>query len=263
MKTIHPSAAFLATLADLPLFAGLAERQRETLLHCAQALAFEPGETLFREGEPAEGFFILKTGRAKIRRLSPSGHEVVFQLAAPPHMIGCKGLTLPGSRYPADGVAVDAVIALRFTRERFLRSAADTPDVFFSLLVDMNRRLSEIFTMQSALQEPVEQRIATLLLNQALPRDVDPDEWRGQSVREIRITKSLIAAIVGTSTETAIRILSKWRKQGLIRSQRGKIEIEDLEAIHDLTLGPLEPADSPARPAPDGCRSASSASAKK
>jgi len=239
VKTIQPSPLFLETLGDLPLFASLTAKQRETLLHCAQVVSCEPGDTLFREGEPAEGFFILKTGRAKIRRLSPSGHEVVFQLAGPPHMIGCKGLTLPGSRYPADAVAVDAVIALRFTRDRFLRYAGDTPDALFSLLVDMNRRLSEIFTLQSALQEPVEQRIATLLLSQALPPDAELSEWRRHALREIRVTKSLIAAIVGTSTETAIRILSKWKKRGLIHSERGKIRLAEPETVYRLTLGPM------------------------
>nr|WP_243435879.1 Crp/Fnr family transcriptional regulator [Acanthopleuribacter pedis] len=201
------------------------------MAECASVVSYEPGEFLFREGEPAERFFILKRGRVKMRRLCRSGKEAVLHLSAPPHMIGCKGLTIPGSRFPADAVAVDPVIALGFRREVFLKQVAHIPEVFFSLLVELNRRLSEIYTLQATLLEPTEKRIAILLLNQA---GVDPALPDGRAPKPIHMTKSLIAAIVGTTTETAIRVLSRWKKTGLICSERGKITIRDLAGIYAI-----------------------------
>ena len=236
MKVIQPSMEFCGTLTDLPLFSSLSGEQRMTLLKCAEVVACDKGELFFRQGDPAESFLILKTGRVKMRKLSPSGHEVVLHLAGPPHMIGCKGLTLPGSTYPADAVAVDAAIALRFTRKRFLQTVADMPDVFFELLIVMNRRLSEIFMLQSALLEPVECRIANLLLNQAFPEEANLEKWQAYPLRKVNITKSLIASIVGTTTETAIRVLSKWRKAGIIKSERGCTEILDPQTVIDIAM---------------------------
>ena len=70
------------------------------------------------------------------------------------------------------------------------------------------------------------------------------------NLRAVLITKSLIASIVGTTTETAIRTLSRWKKAGLISSERGKITIENVDGIcqiaeldlgdtipHDITIG--------------------------
>lgn len=158
MRNIQVVSKFSRHLTDLPLFSSLSQEQHEVLLQNAEVIGYEAGEILFRGGDPAESFYILRTGRVKISRVSPSGHEVVLHLAAPPHMVGCRGLTRPESCYSADGIAVDAVVALRFTRQRFLKAVAHIPQVFFSMLVDMTLRLNESYTLQSALLEPVEQR---------------------------------------------------------------------------------------------------------
>jgi len=125
MRVIQPSMEFCDSLTDLPLFASLGREQRMALLKCAEVVGCDKGELFFRHGEPAESFLILKTGRVKMRRLSPSGNEVVLHLAAPPHMIGCKGLTLPGSTYPADAVAVE--IACNRARELGAKKTVPLP----------------------------------------------------------------------------------------------------------------------------------------
>ncbi len=221
IKIIQPKPLFLQSLGDLPLFKGMTPEEQQALLSCAQITTCKAGDLLFREGDLASGFFILKCGRVKMRRITTSGREIVLHLSTPPHMIGCKGLTMPGSRYPADAVALEDVIALGFSREQFMVQAADKPELIFSLLVKLNYRLSEIYTLQAAMATPTEQRIATLLYNQALPEDAPQNNLPAP----VRLTKSLIAAIVGTTTETAIRILSRWNKAGLVSSERGMIRL--------------------------------------
>jgi CRP/FNR family transcriptional regulator len=224
-------------LGGLPMFAGLDPEQRLALSRCALVERFKSEEILFREGGLAEGFYILKSGRVKMRKISRTGHEVVLHLASPPSMIGCRALTWKGSSYPADAVAVEDVEALRFTRDLFLHAVSTVPDVFFGLLIDMNRRLAEIYTLQASLLEPVEQRIATLLFHQALPQNIEAASWHQHPLHEVRLTKSMIAAIVGTTTETAIRVLSRWKKCGWISSSRGRIRLAQPEEIYRLCSG--------------------------
>jgi len=226
----------LDPMAQLPMFSHMTEDERRTITRCSEQVWCEPGDTLFREGEPAEGFFILKRGRVKMRKISASGHEVILHLATPPNMIGCKALTMPGSSYPADAVVIEEVEAFRFTPARFMTAVAENPHVFFSLLIDLNRRLGEIYTVQAAALEPVEQRIATLLLQQALPEDAELDQWNSFPVREVRLTKTIIGSIVGTTTETAIRTLSRWKKKGLIDSDRGVIRLLKPGEIYRLVI---------------------------
>ena len=234
---IEPNPRFSSHLTNIPLFSGLTEPQKERLLRAGAVAAFEPGELLFREGDPVGCFYILKTGRVKARRISPSGHEVVLHLAEPPQMVGCPALTAPGSRYPADGVALDPVVALRFCRERFLAAAGEFPEILLKLLANMNQRLKDLYSQKAASMEPVEQRIAIFLLRQALPRGAQLSEWNFHPLAEVRLTKSLLASMVGTSTETAIRILSRWKKRKLVASERGKIRIVEPGAIYALGLG--------------------------
>lgn len=224
-------------LGGLPMFAGLDPDQRLALSRCTLVERFRADEILFCEGGVAEGFYILKSGRVKMRKISRTGHEVVLHLASPPNMIGCRALTWKGSHYPADAVAVEDVEALRFTRDLFLQAVSSVPDVFFGLLIDMNRRLSEIYTLQAALLEPVEQRIATLLFHQALPQNAEAAAWHQHPLHEVRLTKSMIAAIVGTTTETAIRVLSRWKKMGWIASSRGRIRLTQPAEIYRLCSG--------------------------
>lgn len=239
MKTLKPAENFASQLMDLPVFSSLDREDRNALLRDARLVSCEPGEHFFREREMTDGFFLLKAGRVKVGRTSQSGHEVILHICTPPQMFGCKGLTQPGSRYPANAVAIEPSIALKFSRKRFLEGVADNPEVFFKLLVDLNQRMSELFEIQAAVQEPVAQRIATFLLRQALPKYASLEKWNKVDLKDVFLTKRLIGAMVGTTTETTIRVLSKWNKQGLIRSRRGRITIVDPSQIANLAGVPL------------------------
>jgi len=238
----------------LPMFAALTRAQREALLKCAYTVERKAGAALFHEGDPAGDFYILLRGRVKMRKISSTGHEVILDLATSPHMIGCKALTRPGSTYPADAIAIEDTAALRFSRDRFIKVVAEVPDVFFTMLVNMNMRLSEIYTLKAALMEPVELRIATLLLQQALPVNADPENWHQYPISEVKLTKTLIAAIVGTTTETTIRILSRWRKRGLISSERGLTRVLRPDAILEISRGSQTDARAKVLSACDKCK---------
>ena len=237
MKVVRPNDYFADTLGDLPLFSALDPSRRRSLLACASILTCQAGDILFEHNQPAGAFYLLKHGRIKMRRITGSGKEIILHISEPPQIIGCRGLTQPGSKYPADGVALEDAMVLRFTRDEFVRRVAETADVYFELLVEMNQRLFEVFTIKATLLEPVSRRIAALVLCQALPPGADQQDWEQHELRPVRLTKSLIAGIVGTTTETAIRILSKWRKQGWIEGSRGVINLVNPAAIYQMTQG--------------------------
>ncbi len=237
MQAVEKICARPEIAADLPMFRGLDDQQLQGLLDRSQTTRYCAGERIFRAGDAADRFLILRRGRVKLRRFSGNGQEVALHIAAPPQMIGCKALTTPGSVYPADAVALDEVHALSFRRDPFIEAAGQCPGVFFELLVNLHQRMSQILTIQAAKFEPVQQRIATLLLQQALPRDAELEEWPRRPIREVRLTKSLIASMAGAATETAIRVLSKWSKAGWIESKRARISLKDPAMIYAVSQG--------------------------
>lgn len=227
--------AFLPT--TLVALGTLSEAQKRTLGSRGEWARFSKGETLFNEGESANYIYFLNRGRIKLCKTSPSGHEVVLQLVSPPQMVGFHGL-IPNATYQANAVAVEETVCIRFERNGFLNAAAQSPNLLMSLLKEAGKRLDELYQMRSTMPEPVERRIANLLLRQALPTGTRIESWKKHELHEIALTKPLIGSMVGTATETAIRILSGWRKKGWISSRRGGISILDGEAVYKCATAP-------------------------
>ena len=223
--------------SDLSIFRALEPERREKLIRSGAMVCFSKGEPLFLDHSPATAFFIIQSGRVKLRRVSNSGHEVVLHLAGAGHLIGSTALAGSGQNYALDAIAFEPVTALRFCRRQFLEAASGKPEVFMSLLSDLSSRLEDIYTTRETMHKPVPQRIAALLIKQALPPDVASVEWTRHPLNEVRLTKSQVATFVGTTTETATRILSKWRKRGLIDSGRGRLSLKNPAEIYQLSRG--------------------------
>ena len=223
--------------SELPIFRGIDPKRREKLIRSGTLMRFQKDEPLFLDHSPATAFFIIQSGRVKLRRVSNSGHEVILHLAGTGHLIGSTALAGHGQDYALDAIAFEPVTALRFTRRQFFEAASGNPEVFMNLLSDLSHRLEDIYSTREIMQKPVPQRIATLLIKQALPQDVATVEWTRHPLNEVKLTKSQVATFVGTTTETATRILSKWRKKGLIESARGRLSLKDPAEIYQLSRG--------------------------
>jgi CRP/FNR family transcriptional regulator len=86
--------------------------------------------------------------------------------------------------------------------------------------------------LKSIASGKVEERIAKLLIELGDKIGKETDE--GYLVIEAPITRQDIAEMTGTTVETAIRIMSKWKKEGRIEAQRGKIVLKDLDYLEEL-----------------------------
>lgn len=227
--------AFLPTA--LVALGTLSEAQKRLLGSRGEWAQFAKGDVLFNEGESANYLYFLNRGRIKLCKSSPSGHEVVLQLIGPPQLVGFHAL-IPNATYHANAVAVEETVCIRFERNSFLNAAAQAPNLLMSLLQEAGKRLDELYQMRSTMPEPVERRIANLLLRQALPTGTPIEAWQKHELKEVALTKPLIGSMVGTATETAIRILSGWRKKDWISSRRGSINILDGEAVYRCATAP-------------------------
>jgi CRP/FNR family transcriptional regulator len=104
----------------------------------------------------------------------------------------------------------------------------------FALVViaDMGQRLrSSAEQIRSLAVERVEQRIARVLLKLAESAGSDIAEGR---VIEMPLTRQDVADMTGTTVETAIRVMSKFRRSELIRTRRGKVVLVDIDALNEI-----------------------------
>lgn len=75
-------------IAELEFFAGFAPQHLELVTGCAKNVVFEPDEFLFREGEPAESFYILRTGRVALEIIAPGKNRITIQTCSEGDPVG-------------------------------------------------------------------------------------------------------------------------------------------------------------------------------
>jgi CRP/FNR family transcriptional regulator, cyclic AMP receptor protein len=105
-------ASIAERLTHHPFFAGLPAESIDLIVGCASNVRFRPGERLFREGDPAETFYVVRGGRVALEMRAPTGSAVLDTVEAD-EVVGWSWL-VPPYRWTFDGRAVDDVHAVRF-----------------------------------------------------------------------------------------------------------------------------------------------------
>jgi CRP/FNR family transcriptional regulator, nitrogen oxide reductase regulator len=189
---------------------------------------FVPDEYIFMEGDPSERFYIIADGRVRVSKLSSQGKEVVLAFFGPGEMIG-EVAVFENKPYPASAQALTGVSLLGIKKQDFLSFLVCRPQVALKIINVLSGRLRD---SQSRLRdlagERVEQRLARIMI--MLSSRIGSD---------LPFTRQELSDMAGTTTETAIRILSQWKERGIISSVRGKITILDPTRLAQLAAGPL------------------------
>ena len=127
-------------LPDQPFFAGLDADALELLAGCAANMHARPGDYLFREGEPADSFFVIREGRVALEMRLPTG-AAVLDTAEQGDVLGWSWL-VPPYRWTFDGRAVEHVRAVRFDGECLREKCAADPELGYAFLQRIVRVMS-------------------------------------------------------------------------------------------------------------------------
>ncbi len=209
------------------IFSGLGDAELAGLANLAMQRSFAAGESIFWEGDVPDRFYIVADGQVKAMKHSSSGKEFIIAFFGPGEIFG-EVAVFENKPYPASAQAVAETRVLGIKREDFLAFLADHPQVALRIINILGGRLREA---QSRLRdfagERVEQRLARTLL--MLSSKLGPT---------LPFTRQEIADMAGTTTETAIRFMSRLKDGGIIRSVRGKTVILDETKLRLLSEGP-------------------------
>jgi CRP-like cAMP-binding protein len=103
-------------MLDSELFAGLEDRHAEQLSGCSRLVGFDAGETLFREGEPAERFYVIRRGRVALELYVPGRGPLTIETIDEGEVVGWSWLFPPHTWHfdaravsPVRAIAVDGV----------------------------------------------------------------------------------------------------------------------------------------------------------
>ncbi len=189
--------------------------------------SYNTGVYVLWEGEAPTNFYVVADGRVKISKVSPSGKEFIVAFFGPGEIFG-EVAVFENKLYPASAQAVTTSKVLNIRREDFLKFLSQSPDVAIKIINILGSRLREaVGRLRDLAGERVEQRIAGILL--MLSHKLGP---------ELSFTRQEIADMAGTTIETAIRVMSRFKEGGIIKTTRGKITIADENRLRLLSEGP-------------------------
>ena len=219
-------AAVTGTLRCCQLFSGLPARDLEEIAGFAVLRSLERAECLFRQGEPIAGFYVVQRGAINVHRVGPGGKEQVIHVFRMGESFAEAALAGP-SGYPADARAVEPSTVLLIPRGPILALIRRQPDLALRMLGSMSQHLRVLVAQLDDLTlKDVETRLANWLVRRAKDR-AGPVEVPG--------TKRMLAAELGTTSETLSRTLAAFRDRGLIRVSGRTITVKDPAAL-DLAL---------------------------
>ena len=210
-------AAIVSTLRGCRLFAGLPPADLEKIADATSVKSLAKGEYLFREGDAARGFYIVQRGAVNIHRVTIAGKEQVIHIFRAGDSFAEATLAAPAG-YPADACALEPTQVLLVQKDGILALVRQQPELALRMLGSMSAHLRALV---GQLEDLTLKDVETRLANWLVKRCPNPQSEAPVKI-ELTLTKRVLAAELGTVSETFSRTLAKFRGQKLI-SVKGKI----------------------------------------
>ena len=216
-------------LRSCQLFLGLSAADISAIAACAIPKQVAKGAYLFREGAPSEGFYIVQRGGINVHRVSASGKEQVIHLFQPVESFAEATLATE-TGYPADARATMDSTVLLIPKRDFVELLRSRPELALRMLASMSQHLRVLVGLLDDLTlKDMETRLANWLLKHC-PRPLPNESVAVQLDR----TKRVLAAEMGTTSETLSRTLAKFREQKLVQVKGNTITLTRPRALQQF-----------------------------
>jgi CRP/FNR family transcriptional regulator len=216
------AAAIVAVLRRCKLFADLPEADLVAVAGACSIRGLAKGEYLFREGAPAEGFYVVQSGVINVHRLTPDGREQVICLFRADESLA-EATLVTVDTYPANAVATENSQVIVVRRREFRDLIFQKPELALRMLSSMSLHLKHLVQLLQDLKgRQIEARLAEWILRHS------PAALAGcPAVLELPVSKKVLAGQLGVTSETLSRTLAKFRDEGTIVVNGKRITVRD------------------------------------
>lgn len=200
----------------------------ESLRKSGRTKTFKDGEAFLREGDAADFLPIVLTGRVKMVSFPEAGKEVIVGVFGQGEMFAVPPV-FDGAPYPATAVAMEKTTILLIRRRDFLRLLRESNEFSFAVIGWMCQMLRvKTAAIQNLATASPERRAANVLLR------LTEDKRAEIEPITIALRRQDIAEMAGLTVETTIRAVRRLAAKNLIKIERGKIIIDDLEPLREF-----------------------------
>ena len=213
-----------AVLRETTVFRKLSPEDRVTVARAARLRVYRKGETIFEQEAPSDAFYTIASGRVKIFKLLPTGKDMILEVFGAGDPLGAIA-AYDGRPFPASAVALEETTCVVIPRQTFFTLLEAHPSLVRGLMLGMTVRMVELTNRLAELSgSRIEPRFARLFLK--LAADMGRAE-RGGTFVPLLLSRQELADMTGTTIETAIRIMSRWGKQGIVHTDKDGFVVID------------------------------------
>jgi CRP/FNR family transcriptional regulator len=193
--------------------------------------SYERGEHLWRAGDEPLALMVARSGLVKLVRAAPHGRTAICALFGAGSAIGELAL-IKGIPFPTSAVAATSTVTVcSIPRLEALDALRRDAALSLNLLCTLETRLSLLHDKIDVLSAgSVEARLATLLLK--LYQQFGDDFDDGTSRIFVPLSRQELADLVSTSFETAIRVLSRWEREGAVTTDPDGFTLRDMAMLY-------------------------------
>lgn len=218
-------------LKATPVFRKLSPEDRATVARAAGVRSYRKGETIFEQDTPSDAFYTIASGRVKIFKMLPTGKDIILEVFGAGDPLGAIA-AYDGRPFPASAVALEDTTCVIIPRQTFFSLLEAHPSLVRGLMLGMTVRMVELTNRLAELSgSRIEPRFARLFLK--LAADMGVPE-RGGTYVPLLLTRQELADMTGTTIETAIRIMSRWGKQDIVRTDKDGFVVMDREKLEEV-----------------------------
>lgn len=216
------------------LFSGLPEENLAEVSQIAAFRSFAKGETLFSEGDTANGFYLLATGGVKLCKISPDGREKVLHFVHPGETFA-EAAFFGNGLYPAEARGIEKGEILFFPKDGFMGLLERNPRFSLNLIVSLSLQLRRFARQIEELSfAEVPNRLAAYLCEMI---DRKSTTFQGKTYLDLEMKKGELASRLGTVSETLSRTLRKLKEEGVIEVEGSRVIVYELGRLKEMAKG--------------------------
>jgi CRP-like cAMP-binding protein len=225
-----PDLTTHAVLEHNFMFHGLPERTLDALTDLAHRRSYEKGAMIFSQGDAGDALYGIASGKVRICAADDKGHEVFLNILGPGETFGEIAM-IDGLQRTASAIAIEPSTLVAIPRQQFLSHLEHDPGLalhVMKLLCERLRWVSDLVEESAFLAGParVAKRLTSLVESYGRPAD------GGGS--ELLISQAELGQFLGVSRQIINQYLRSWSEQGWVRLRRGRIIVDNLDALSQV-----------------------------
>ncbi len=226
--TATRSAEVVKLLARVPVFSTLELSDLERIAQLAVPRSFEPGQTVFREGDQSDTCYIVREGHARAVRSHADGRTITLATFGPGDIFGELAM-FEDERRSATVEAIEPTSVVAVLGGDMRRLMSEHSEIAVRLVIALGRRLREMNERLSRQSfQTVQSRVA-VVLSELVAQEVA--DGKAPSDVLVTATQADLAQLAGSSRESASRFLAVLERAGVISQGRGRLVVHDPEAL--------------------------------